>query len=410
MNKNEVNELKKRFTKNHCTFTKMCGCYVDSDKNHIVDINETFLNLDEEEFHKYLEIAKKTLSGNLGNNLINLEIPAEEELDGGRQQFLMGLRDSKLKNSELLDRFYELIINTYEQPGNYLILIFHDAYDVIKKTKDNISLNESEEVYEYILCAICPVILSKPGLGYREDEKRIGPRIRDWIVGVPESGFLFPAFNDRSTDIHSLLFYTRDTKEPHVEMMEEILGCKARPTATIQRENFNHIVQSGLGAQTNDNEILYMDIQLGLNDMIAEKVEVFEEDIENYIFDDTQLETLMKDCNIPEENADKIKDSYRKVFEKEAPVASHLIDQRSLKNTMEKKEKMNLVKEVAALNKQLNDSLAEEKDMVSAMKNNNIVLKVSQQKAAEITIEQINGQKCVVIPLEENEDLILDEK
>ncbi len=409
MNKNEAAELKKRFTKNHCTITKMCGCYVDADKNRLVDINETFLNLDEEEFHKYLDIAKKTLSGNIGNNLLNLDIPIEEEQPGGKQQFFMALRESKLKDPQLLERFYELIIDTYEQPGNYLILIFHDAYDVINKTNDNNVLDESEEVFEYLLCAVCPVILSKPGLGYRENENRIGSRIRDWIVGAPESGFLFPAFNDRSADIHSLLFYTKDTKEPHIEMMEEILSCKSKPTATIQRQNFEHIIQTGLGAQTHDNELMYMDLQLGLNDMINEKVEVFNEDIDNYIFDDTQLDTLMNDCDVPSENADKIKEAYKEVFENEAPVASHLIDTRSLKNTAEKKEKMELVKQVASLNKQINESFAEEKDMIPALKNNNIILKVKAEKAAEITIENINGQRCVIIPLEDNEELILDE-
>jgi len=410
MNKNEVAELKKRFTKNHCTFTKMCGCYVDSEKNRIVDINETFLNLDEEELHKYLDIAKKTLSGNMGNNLLNLEFPIEQEQPDGIQHFLMALRESKLKNPALLERFYELIIDTYEQPGNYLILLFHDAYDVMKRTSDNNNLDESEEVYEYLLCAICPVILSKPGLGYREDEQRIGSRIRDWVVGVPESGFLFPAFNDRSTDIHSLLFYTKDTKEPHIELMENILSCNAKPTATIQRQNFDHILQTGLGAQTNENEILYMDIKMGLNDMITERVEVFEEDSEDYIFDEGQLDTLMNDCNVPEENADKIKSAYSKVFSKDLPAASHLIEQRDIKKLATEKEKRELVKQVAALNKQIDETLGEEKEMVPAVKNSNIVLKVRPEKAAEITLEEINGQRCVVIPLEEDEQLILNEE
>lgn len=409
MNKLEVAELKKRFTKNHCTFTKMCGCYVDSEKNRIVDINETFLNLDEEEFHKYLDIAKKTLSGNLGNNLLNLEFPIEQEGNDGIQHFLMALRESKLKNQELLERFYELIINTYEQPGNYLILLFHDAYDIIKKTSDNSSLDESEEVYEYLLCAICPVVLSKPGLGYREDEQRIGSRIRDWIVGVPESGFLFPAFNDRSTDIHSLLFYTKDTKEPHTELMENILACNPKPTATIQRQNFEHILQTGLGAQTNDNEIMYMDIKMGLNDIVTERIEFFEEDSEDFILDEAQLSTLMSDCNIPEENADKITAAYSEIFSKDLPAASHLIEQRDIKKIATEKEKRELVKQVAALNRQLDETLHEEKEMVPALKNNNIILKVRPEKAAEITLEEINGQRCVVIPLEENEELILDE-
>ncbi|MDD3660927.1 MAG: DUF4317 family protein, partial [Lachnospiraceae bacterium] len=163
MKKREVMELKKRLSKNGCTFTKMCGCYVNAHKEIQLTISETFLNLEEEEFYKYLEIAKKTLSGTVGNNLIHLPITPEEEQAGGRQQFLMGLRESKLKNEGLLETFYSQIIEQYTYVGNYLILIFHDAYDVMTKTSDNNKLDESEEVYEYLLCAICPVDLTKPG-------------------------------------------------------------------------------------------------------------------------------------------------------------------------------------------------------------------------------------------------------
>ena len=176
MNKKDIMELKRRFKKEACTFTRMCGCYVSVEKEKITKIAETFLNLEDEEFYKYLEIAKKTLSGNIGNNLVELAFPREQEAAGGKQQFLMGLRESKLKNDDLLDTFYDMIIDNYDRVGNYLILIFHDAYDVMTKTSDNDKLDESEEVYEYLLCAICPVELTKPALGYREAENRIGAR------------------------------------------------------------------------------------------------------------------------------------------------------------------------------------------------------------------------------------------
>ena len=232
MNKKDISELKRRLKKETCTITRMCGCYVDSERNRVVKLGETFLNLDEEEFFKYLEIAKKTLSGTIGNQLLELEFPLEEEAAGGKQQFLMALRGSALQNDDLLERFYDLIIDSYDCAGNYLILVFHDAYDVITKASDHSKLDESEEVYEYLLCAICPVGLSKPGLGYRADENRIGPRVRDWVVGLPESGFVFPAFTDRSADIHAVMTYHKNAKAPHTELMEDILGCAARRTAT----------------------------------------------------------------------------------------------------------------------------------------------------------------------------------
>ena len=127
MNKKDIMELKRRFKKDACTFTRLCGCYVDGERNKITTFGETFLNLEEEEFYKYLEIAKKVLSGTVGNNILNLEFPLEEEGSGGKQQFLMGLRASALKNEELMDAFFDLVIDNYSYAGNYLILVFHDA-------------------------------------------------------------------------------------------------------------------------------------------------------------------------------------------------------------------------------------------------------------------------------------------
>ena len=104
MNKKEIMELSRRLKKDACTFTRMCGCYVDAEKNKVVNFGQTFLNLEEEEYYKYLELAKKVFSGKVGNNLLTLDIPFEEESAGGKQQFLMGLRESRLKNDELLER------------------------------------------------------------------------------------------------------------------------------------------------------------------------------------------------------------------------------------------------------------------------------------------------------------------
>lgn len=247
MNKKDVLEIKRRFKKEACTFTRMCGCYVDADHNKITKISETFLNLDDAEYYKYLDIAKKALSGTIGNNLLELEFPLEAEATGGRQQFLMGLRESKLKNDDLMDTFYDMIIDSYDYVGNYLILIFHDAYDVITKTSDNDKLDESEEVYEYLLCAICPVNLTKPGLGYREDENRIESRIRDWVVGMPDTGFIFPAFTERSTDIHSVMFYSKNTNEPHSEFMKVGLGCEEKQTSTEKKITFQKIINDVIG-------------------------------------------------------------------------------------------------------------------------------------------------------------------
>lgn len=209
MTKQEINEIKKLFTAKNCSITRICGCYVDGEKNKKTELNQAFLALPEEEMFKYFEILRKSLSGSIGKNLLNLDFPTDSEIDGGTQEFLLRLRDSRLKDDALLEQFYNRIIESYEYVGNYLILLIHDAYDVPGRTKDGIEMDDaSDEVYEYILACICPVDLSKTGLSYNAAENTFQNRIRDWVVGMPDAAFLFPAFNDRSTDLHSTLYYS----------------------------------------------------------------------------------------------------------------------------------------------------------------------------------------------------------
>lgn len=407
MNKKDILELKRRFKKEACTFTRMCGCYVDADRNKVTTIGETFLNLEDEEFFKYLEITKKVLSGTVGNNLLELEFPLAEEAAGGRQQFLMGLRESALKNDDLMDAFYSMVIDSYDYVGNYLILIFHDAYDVMTKTSDNNKLDESEEVYEYLLCAICPVSLSKPGLGYREDENRIGPRIRDWVVGAPDTGFVFPAFTDRSTDIHSVMFYTRDTKTPHAEFMEAGLGCNSKFTATEQKITFQNIVKEVIGEDDEESETLFFNIQENLNDLIpVSEDETVEPD--PVVVTKSTISEVLSESGVSKEQATAIEQTYEDVFGEEVPVANHLIDPKLLEINEKRKEKLELVQQVENLKQQLEETRTlpiedGAEDDVPAVKTYDVILRVKPEKVEQIHSQVIDGHKCLVIPLDENE-------
>lgn len=354
MNKKDVLELKRRFKKNECTFTKMRGCYVNAEKNVLLKLEETFLNLKEDEFFKYLEIARKTLSGTIGNNLLELEFPLDEEVPGGKQQFLMGLRESKLKNETLLDAFYQLIIDNYDYTGNYLILIFHDAYDVMTKTSDNAKLDESEEVYEYLLCAICPVTLTKPGLGYLEDENRIGARNRDWIVGPPENGFVFPAFTDRSTDIHSIMYFTKNAKEPHPEFMEFGLGCPPKRTATEQKNAFQSIIRNAI-RDDEKTEYILMEIQENLNQMMDDHA-VFN-DTDPILLTNDSIQNLLTESGVPEEITSKIEQSYSEEFGDTPPVVEHLIDSKLLAASAQKKKELELEEQVQLLQEKLEEKV-----------------------------------------------------
>ncbi len=270
MNKKEVSEIKRLFTPDRTPITRICGCYVDADKNKKTKMKEAFLSLPEEEMFKYFEILKKTLSGTIGRNLLDMEFPLTEETGGGAQEYLMRLKKSQLKDDELLDEFYDKIIENFLYPENYYIVIVHGAYDIPKKASDGIEMfDASDDVYEFILCSICPVKLTKPGLCYNEDTNAIEERIRDWFVEVPVTGFLFPAFTDRNTDIHSVLYYSKNPEELNADFARLLLGCELPLSASSQKETFNTLI-----SETLQGECTYETVKMihqELNDLLDER-------------------------------------------------------------------------------------------------------------------------------------------
>ena len=193
MTKKEVLEIRHQFAPATCSIDKICGCYVDGDRRKIATMKEAFLSLPEEEAFKYFDIFKKNLSGAVGKNLITMPFPTDMEFEGGTQEFLLKLRNSKLEDDALIEQFYDKVIDSYDYTGNYLILLIHDTYDVPGKTTDGLTMDDaSDEIYEYIMCCICHVNLSKAGLSYFDSENTFHNRIRDWIVDMPDIGFQAP--------------------------------------------------------------------------------------------------------------------------------------------------------------------------------------------------------------------------
>ena len=249
MNKKEVSEIKKQFTPDNCAITRICGCYVDGEKNKKTQLKEAFLSLPEEEIFKYFELFRKTLSGTIGKNLLNMEFPLSAENAGGTQDFLLKLRASQLTNDALLDAFYDRIIESYDYGENYLILVIHAAYDIPGKSSDGSEMfDASDEVYEYLLCSICPMSLDKPGLAYNEEAKTVENRKRSWNVEMPTHGFLFPAFNDRSTDIHAALCYTKKSIDKQTVFFRTTFGATIPESAEEQKQMFETVVEKTFGA------------------------------------------------------------------------------------------------------------------------------------------------------------------
>ncbi len=296
MNKKEINEIKKQFAPEKCTITRICGCYVDGEKNKKTELAQTFLTLTEEENFKYFTIFKNTMSGTLGKNLLNMEFPMAQEKEGGTQEFLLRLKNSKLQDSALTEQFYDKVIETYNYPENYYIILIYAAYDVPGQTEDGIENDDaSDYVYDYILCSICPVKLTEAGLCYNERSNSIESRIRDWVVTAPIHGFLFPAFNDRNTDIHGLLYYTKNSEQMQEEFIDKTLGCGAPLSYKAQKETFQDIIENSLGEQC-DFEMVKT-----IHENLNEYVETYQDAPEPPVLDKMEMKKLLADSGVKPE-------------------------------------------------------------------------------------------------------------
>ncbi len=358
----EISEIKKQFNHENCTITKVSGCYVDGEKEIKARFTESFLCMPEEETFKYFEIFKKTLSGSIGKNLMNMEFPTESEFNGGTQEFLLKLRDSELKEEELLDEFYQRIVQLYDFVGSYLILLIYSAYDVPGRSSDKQLMEDaSEEVYRYILCSLCPVKLSKPGLSYNTDTNQIQKRIQDWVVGAPANGFLFPAFNDRSTDIHSILYYSKDSEELNEGLVDGLLGCDVPMSAAIQKETFQTLIKETLGEEC-EYEIV-RNIHDKLNDILEEHK--MKEIPEPLTLDRGEVRALLSESGVEEEKLAEFDKHYENTAGEYATlVAANLTNTR-----------------------------------VFEVKTPDVVVKVNPERIDLIQTKMVEGRKCIVIEI-----------
>ena len=363
MNKKEILEIRRQFTPKNCAITRICGCYVDHEKNKKMESKEAFLSLPEEEAFKYFDIFKKTLSGTVGKNMLNMEFPLDAEMPGGTQEFLLKLRNSKLEDDMLLEEFYDKVITTYEYGENYYIILIHAMYDIPGKSSDDLEMfDASDEVYEYLLMSLCPVSLSKAGLCYNAEDNRIQDRIRDWIVDMPDKGFLFPAFNDRSTDLHSVLYYTKKSEDLQPEMISQLLGAQMPMSADTQKETFQMIIEDTLGEE-GDYETV-RNIHETLNGLIEEH----KEEPEPLKLDKTDVKKIFEQSGVPAEKMENFDRNYEEnAGEKTSLLASNIAETR----------KFNI-------------------------ETPDIIIKVNPERADLVETRIIDGRQCLVIPVDDH--------
>ena len=324
MNVKEVGEIRRRVRRDRSNMTALYGCYVNSQKEIISSFRLPTGIMPENEAEKYFSVMKRSLSGTLGKNLIDICFKTSQVADSPEHNFLMQLRQTSLQDDELRMEFYKKVIDTVSFDDNYLILIGCDSYDVPFKSKDDtVQEDASSEVYKYLLCAVCPVKQTKSTLRYVAEEKEFHDGGLAQTVCAPELGFLFPAFDDRATNIYNALFYTHNTKLSHQEFVDKIFHTPIPKPAFEQKKSFEALLMTSL------EEECSMDVVQTVHDELRQAVVLHKESKipEPLLISKEEVKATLKSSGVPEKQIAKFSVAYDEAFGFEAQLhPTNIID------------------------------------------------------------------------------------
>ena len=325
MNQRDLAELRRRLNPDKRNPTVIRGCYVDHAGQVISTFAQPVYHLPQEENEKYMSFFKKVLSGTQGQNLLPIEFTAAQAMDGDEHKILSTMRESGLTDEEAVEAFYQRVIASIQAAGsadaqsvneqqtasNYLILLLHDGYDIAYRDENGETDNEqSTDVFSYILCCVCPVKQTKPTLTYFIEDSQFHTHLSDWVVSAPECGFLFPCYEERSANIYSALFYTRDASEPHETLIENVFGAQRPMPAAEQTQTFQSLLQESL------EEECSLDVVQAVHETVRTMIEEQKADktAEPLRLGKQEVKQMLEDCGVSVERAQAFEERYDQTF------------------------------------------------------------------------------------------------
>lgn len=311
----EISEIRRHLRRDRSNITALFGCYVNDNKEIITEFKQSTGIMPENEGDKYFALLRRTLSGSLGKNLIDITFKTSQVADSPEHKLLMGLRESKCNDEELRGELFRKIIENVSLEGNYLILLGCDSYDVPFKSKDDsFQKDNSDEVYTYILCTICPVKQTKANLHYVPEEKLFHDGAMNQMVSAPALGFLFPAFDNRSTNIYNALYYTHDVKTAQDGLIEALFNTPVPKPAFEQKKSFEALLTTSLG------EDCTMDVVQTVHEQLCQRIEMHKEAKvpEPLMISKEDVKEVLTSCGVSQEHLSKFSVDYDEVFGFEA--------------------------------------------------------------------------------------------
>ena len=321
MNQKEVSEIRRRFRPDYSNITKVTGVYVSDTGEILSRFTQSVGMMLDDEKEKLLGILKRTLSGGLGKNLLDLSIPTQEVAQGPSLALLSKLRDSQLEDTEAAQAFFDQVIPTVTMETNYLILLCCDAYDVPHRGRDGLG-GDSEEVYRYLISCVCPVKLTKSNLSFQVKEGEFHNSKTDWVVGAPELGFLYPAFDSRATNLYGALLYSRSIADNHEDFIRAVFNAEPPMAAAEQRETFQSALCDAL------EESCSMEVVQSVHDYLRQRIQEHKDsrDPEPLAVTAGEVSGVLRNCGVPEARVEAFQSACGKSFGEGALAPANLID------------------------------------------------------------------------------------
>ena len=315
MNEKEIGEIRRRVRRDRSNMTAIYGCYVNSQKEIVSEFSRSTGIMPENEAEKYFGVLKRTLSGSVGKNLIDITFRTNQVADSPEHKLLMDLRSTGLKDADVRLAFYKKVIDSVTLDDGYVILIGCDSYDVPFKSKDDqVQADASNETYTYLLCAVCPVKLAKANLRYDPESKEFHDGGVANVVSAPELGFLFPAFDNRSTNIYNALFYTHSPKQSHENFVDAIFHVAAPKPAYEQKKSFEALLTTSLADECS------LEVVQTVHDQLRQCIDMHKESkvADPLLISKEQVKDALNTCGVSEKSVAKFSVEYDQVFGFEA--------------------------------------------------------------------------------------------
>jgi len=329
MNKKETAEIKKNFSDKSGFFImeRVLTAFIDAEKSVRYHNVNSCLTMPVEEHDVYDETLKKVLNTNVGKSFNEYEFPNEAYDEGQPQYILYNLLKSELKDEIACEEFLNHIANNIAYEGPFAVLTAYCVYTIRKKDKNDEFAEEGEdEIYRYLLTAICPVNTSSDGFVFDSFNNEITKKINTELIisKAPSDGFLYPVFSNRSSDINHVMVYTKNVKNPNISVVENILGCTFVMSADNEKSSFQSILKNVVG-----DDLDYMVIK-SVNEKIKEVVDDNKDETDKVVIDNTTIKDILSDIGVPEERVQMVEPVYEKICGSAPLTAANLVETKTV--------------------------------------------------------------------------------